>query len=203
MAPALGQGVNVAFRKIKPVWIVFAVAGVVITAAGLVHCQVLMSRGGALAVLEAEIQRTAQANVQAEQAIGDLSELRQSVRRFAMQVPPDSDLGPLLESIGTDLAADGVANREIVTKPTIPGQPVARIPFSLQYRGSFRGTILLLNRLQEGNLFTRVQRIVVEKGSPTEKESSTEGGKPLRVQIEFSTFARTAKELEAWANAEQ
>ena len=35
-----------------------------------------------------------------------------------------------------------------------------------------------------------------------ENESATDGDKPLRVQVEFSTFARTSKELEAWAQAE-
>ncbi|HEV2294628.1 MAG TPA: type 4a pilus biogenesis protein PilO [Tepidisphaeraceae bacterium] len=185
-----------ALKKIKPAWIAFAVAGVVITAAGLLHCQLLMSRGAALAVLKADVQRATQANVQAERAIRDLPELRQAVRRFARQVPSGADLGPLLESVG-DLAADGAPEREIVTKSTVPGHPVARIPFSLQYRGSFRGTITLLQRLQEGSLFTRVERIVIEKGP------NSDSVKPLRVQVDFSTFARTAKELEAWAQADQ
>lgn len=193
--------------KIKPAWIAFAIAFVVITAAGLLHVQLLTSRGAALAVLEADIDRVAQTNAQAEQAISDLPELRQAVQRFARQVPPDSDLSPLLESIGTDAAAHGMPlDREIATKPTIAGNPVARIPFSLQYRGSFRGTIALLKRLQEADLLTRVERIVVEKAATTTAAATTtttEGARPLKVQVEFSTFARTAKELEAWAHAPQ
>lgn len=187
---------HVALRRIKPVWIVFAVAGVVITAAGLMHLQLLTSRGTALAFVEAEIRRAEQANVVAEQAIRDLPELRRAVHQFAKQVVPDSDLSHLLESVGTDPAGNGAPEREIVTKPTVQGQPVARVPFSLQYRGSFRGTIALLDRLHHGELFTRVERIVVEKGS------SPAGDNSLRVQLDFSTFARTAKELETWAQSE-
>jgi hypothetical protein len=78
----------------------------------------------------------------------------------------------------------------------VAGQPVARVPFVLQYRGSFASTVTLLRRLQDGPLLTRVERVVVEN------ESTTDGDKPLRVTVEFSTFARTSKELEAWAQAE-
>ena len=185
-----------AFKKIKPVWIVFAVAGVVITAAGLVHLKVLSSRGNDLAALEADIHRTAQANIDAERLIRGLPELRQSARQFALKVPPEQ--GPLLESIGADLTADGAPEREIMTKPTIPGQPVARVPFSLQYRGTFGGTVGLLNRLQGGNRLTRVERIVVERTS-----TGNPNDKTLRVQVDFSTFSRTAKELEQWAQSDQ
>lgn len=194
--PGPERGVHVALKRIKPVWIVFAVAGVVITAAGLMHLQLLTSRGKALAVIAAEIRRTEQANVSSEQAIRDLPELRQAVHRFAKQVAPDSDMSHLLESVGTDPAGKGTPEREIVTKPTVAGQPVSRVPFSLQYRGSFRGTIALLDRLHHGELFTRVERIVVEKGASPAGENS------LRVQLDFSTFARSAKELEAWAHVE-
>jgi len=185
----------VALKKINPLWAVLAVAVIGISAAALLHHRMMSSRGAELAVVDAEIERTGQANARAEQSVRDLPELRQAVRRFANQVVPDSDLSPLIESLGADLAANGAPEREIVTKPTIPGYPVARIPFSLQYRGSFRGTISLLSRLQDGDLFTRVGRIVLEKGAG-------EGDKPLRVQVDFSTFARTSKELETWAQAE-
>jgi hypothetical protein len=189
--------VNVALKKIKPVWIVFAVAGVVITAAGLVHLKVLSSRGNDLAALEADIHRTAQANIDAERLIRDLPELRAAARRFALEVPPEQ--GPLLESIGADLTADGAPEREIMTKPTVAGQPVARVPFSLQYRGTFAGTVSLLNRLQDGERLTRVERIVVERSATGDANDR----KTLRVQVDFSTFARTAKELEQWAQLPQ
>jgi hypothetical protein len=43
---------------------------------------------------------------------------------------------------------------------------------------------------------TRVDRVVMERTSAGETLT------PLRVEIEFSTFSRTSKELESWANAE-
>ena len=101
----------------------------------------------------------------------------------------------LIGSAGADAGAPGVPEREIVSKPTVAGQPVARVPFVLQFRGSFASTITLLRRLEDGPLLTRVERVVMEN-------ESTDGDKPLRVQVEFSTFARTSKELETWAQAE-
>ena len=188
-----------ALKKIKPVWALTAAAMALMLAAAWGHHRLLSSRTVELASINGEIRSLASANAEAERALSDLPELRQSVRRFAMQVPPDSDLSPLLESVGSDLTPGAAPEREIVTKPTVAGQPVARVPFSLQYRGSFAGTVALLNRLHDGDLFTRVERIVLERSA----SASGEGNKPLRVLVDFSTFTRTSKELEAWAQAEQ
>ncbi len=185
-----------ALKQINPLWAVVVAAVIGVSAAALLHHRMLSSRDTELAAIDASIERTANANAQAEQLLGDVPELRQAARRFVAQVPPDSDLSSLLASVDADPAADGAPEREIVTKPTIAGQPVARIPFSLRYRGSFRGAISLLHRLQDGDLLTRVERIVLER-------SPNEGKKPLQVQVEFSTFARTSKELEKWAQVEQ
>lgn len=185
-----------AFKKINPLWGVAVVVVLSISAAAVLHHRMLSGRASELASIEAEVVRTVNANAQAEQSVSDLPELREDVRRFAKQVAPDAYLSTLLESVGADLADDGSPEREIVTKPTIPGQPVARIPFALQYRGTFRGTITLLQRLQDGELFTRVERITLERNGNKPR-------KPLRVHVDFSTFARTSKELETWAQAEQ
>jgi hypothetical protein len=187
----------VALNKIKPLWALTAVGIVLMIGAAIAHHRLLSSRAVELLTINDEIHRTANDNAAAERALSDLPGLRESVRRFAKQVPPDSDLSPLLESVGSDLTPGAAPEREIVTKPTIPGQPVARIPFSLQYRGSFSGTVALLDRLHNGSLFTRVERIVMERGT------GTEANHPLRVTVDFSTFARTSKELEAWAQVEQ
>ena len=186
-----------ALKKIKPVWAFTAAGIVLLLGAAFAHHQLLSSRTVELAAINDQVRSLANANAEAERAVSDLPELRQLVRRFAMQVPPDSDLSPLLESVGSDLTPGAAPEREIVTKPTIAGQPVARVPFSLQYRGSFAGTVALLNRLHDGDLFTRVERIILERSA------SVERNKPLRVQVDFSTFTRTSKELEAWAQAEQ
>ena len=186
-----------ALKKIKPTWILTAIGIVLMFGAGIAHHRLLSSRAVELLSIKDEIHRTLNSNAAAERAVSDLPALRESVRRFAKQVPLDSDLSPLLESVGSDLAPGAAPEREIVTKATIPGTPVARIPFSLQYRGSFVGTVALLNRLQQGELFARVERIVLER------TQSNEPNKPLRVQVDFSTFARTSKELEAWAQVEQ
>ena len=185
-----------ALKKIKPTWALTAGGIVLMFAAAIGHHRLLSSRAVELSTINDEIRRTASANAEAERAVGELASLRAAVRQFAKQVPPDSDLSPLLESVGSDLTPGAAPEREIVTKATIPGQPVSRIPFSLQYRGSFTGTVALLKRLHGGELFTRVERIVLER-SP-----SAEGQAPLKVQVDFSTFARTSKELEAWAHAE-
>ena len=190
-----------ALKKINPVWAVAAAVVIGVAAAAVAHRQALGSRADELAAVEAEIERTVTANAIAEHGLRDLPGLRESVRRFARQVPPDADLSRLLGSVGVEdgaAAPNGAPDREIVTKPTIPGQPVARIPFALQYRGSFRGTVSLLQRLHEGDLFTRVERIVLEKNTG----EATQQQQPLRVSIDFSTFARTSKELESWAQAE-
>lgn len=175
------------------------VAGVFVAAAvgAVVHWQMLGARRAALAALEAEVRRAAEANGTQSTAARELPDLKKSVARLARRVPPDPNLTALLGSAGTEGAgADGVPEREIQSKPTVAGQPVARVPFVLQYRGSFASTVTLLRRLQDGPLLTRVERVVVEN------ESTTDGDKPLRVTVEFSTFARTSKELEAWAQAE-
>ena len=172
-------------------------AGVVLAVlAGVVlHGYLVSSRKSALAAVEAEFDRLAEANVAGDRAVRDLPRLRSEVGRLARRVPPDTDLGPLLGSVGSD-ATGAAPEREIVSKPTVKGQPVARVPFQLQYRGSFASTLTLLRRLHDGPLLTQVERVVVES------EPAGEGDKPLRVQVEFSTFARTSKELEAWSQAE-
>jgi len=171
-----------------------AVAAVV--AGAVVHWQVLGTRRAALAALEAEVRQAADSGGAQSTAARELPGLQRSVARLARRVPPDPNLTTLIGSAGTEARPDGVPEREIVSKPTVAGQPVARVPFVLQYRGSFASTVTLLRRLQDGPVLTRVERVVMEN------ESATDGDKPLRVQVEFSTFARTSKELEAWAQAE-
>jgi hypothetical protein len=167
-----------------------------VVAGAVVHWQVLGTRRAALAALEAEVRQAADSGGAQSTAARDLPALRRSVARLARRVPPDPKLTTLIGSAGTEAGTDGVPEREIVSKPTVAGQPVARVPFVLQYRGSFASTVTLLRRLQDGPVLTRVERVVLEN------ESATDGDKPLRVQVEFSTFARTSKELEAWAQAE-
>jgi hypothetical protein len=101
-----------------------------------------------------------------------------------------------METLGEALNADGVVEREVLTKPTVAGQPVARVPFSVQYRGSFNGTIAMLKRMQEGQRLTRIDRVLLERSGGGEDLA------PLRVEVDFSTFARTSQELESWATAE-
>jgi Tfp pilus assembly protein PilO len=165
-------------------------------AGAAMHWHLLSSRRAAIAAVDAEARRVAQQNAATERAGRELPQLRATARRLARRVPPDPELGTLLGSVGTDASASGAPEREIVTRQTIPGQPVARVPFLLQYRGSFATTLTLLRRLQEVQQLTQVERLVIEN------ESTTDGDKPLRVQVEFSTFARTSKELEAWSQAE-
>jgi Tfp pilus assembly protein PilO len=173
-----------------------ALAALVALVAGAVrHWQALSTRRAALAALEAEVRQAADAGA-AQSAARELPVLQRSVARLARRVPRDPNLTTLIGSAGTETGADGVPEREIVSKPTVAGQPVARVPFVLQYRGSFASTVTLLRRLQDGPVLTRVERVVMEN------ESATDGDKPLRVVVEFSTFARTSKELEAWAQAE-
>jgi len=171
------------------------VAVVAIVGGAALHWRLVSTRKAALAALEADVRRADEANRAQSAAARDLPSLRKAVGRLARRVPPDPNLSSLLGSAGAEAGAPGVPEREIVSKPTIAGQPVARVPFVLQFRGSFASTVTLLKRLQDGPLLTRVERVVVEN-------ESTDGEKPLRVQVEFSTFARTSKELETWAQAE-
>jgi hypothetical protein len=173
-----------------------AVLALALIGGAVLHWRMLASRRADLAALEAEAARAADANGAESRATRDLPALRQAAARFARSVPPDPNLTSLLGSAGADAGQPGLPEREIVSRPTVAGQPVARVPFQLQYRGSFAGTLTLLQRLQDGPLLTRVERVVIEN------ESATDGDKPLRVQLEFSTFARTSKELAAWAQAE-
>ena len=184
-----------ALEKVKPLWVVAAIV-VVVAAGAYAHWQALGSRREQLAVIEMDLRAVEQTNAALEGATAQLRELRRDVESFARAVPPNSDLGPLMEAMGEALNSDGVVEREVLTKPTVAGQPVARVPFSLQYRGSFNGTIALLKRMQEGQRLTRVDRVLMERSGTGESDT------PLRVEIEFSTFSRTSQELETWANAE-
>ena len=173
-----------------------AVAAVLTIVGGAaMHWRLVSTRRAALATLEADVRQAVDSNGAQSAASRGIPALRKAIARFARRVPPDPNLTSLLGSAGADAGAPGVPEREIVSKPTVAGQPVARVPFVLQFRGSFASTITLLRRLEDGPLLTRVERVVVEN-------ESTDGEKPLRVQVEFSTFARTSKELETWAQAE-
>lgn len=184
------------FEKSRPIWFAAAAAVVVVAVAATAHWRMLSARGAQVAEVEASLRTAEEANAALEQATMQLPQLRRDVEVFAKAVPPNADLGPLMEAMGEALTQDGVNEREVLTRPTVAGQPVARVPFSVQYRGSFQGTIALLRRMQEGRRLTRVDRVVMERTSADQPVS------PLRVEIEFSTFSRTSQELESWANAE-
>lgn len=182
-------------EKVKPSWFVIAVA-VLVAAGAVAHWKVVDGRRAELAAVEVRLHDAEQANGALDHLTAQLPQLRRDVETFAKAVPPNADLGPLMEAMGDALNSDGVAEREVLTKPTVAGQPVARVPFSLQYRGSFNGTVALLKRMQEGHRLTRVDRVLMERTSAGDVMT------PLRVEIEFSTFSRTTQELESWANAE-
>ena len=187
---------NVALKNINPVWAGLVAVAVAIGAGVLLHSRALASRNQDLAAVNAEVASAVQANARGEELLRELPELREAVRRFARQMPADANLSPLIESVGVDPSVEGAPEREITTQATVAGALVARTPFSLRYRGSFRGTIALLHKLQEGELFARIERIVLERGA-------TDGqNRPLRVQVDFSTFARTSSELEKWAQVQ-
>jgi len=185
----------VALEKIKPVWLLAAVA-VLVACGAAAHWKAVGARRAAVDAVEADLRAAVQANSAMARATAQLPLLRRDVAAFVKQVPGNADLGPLMEAVGEALNADGVVEREVLTRPTVAGQPVARVPFSVQYRGSFDGTIALLKRMQEGPRLTRIDRVLMERSGGSDEHA------PLRVEVEFSTFARTSQELESWATAE-
>ena len=182
-------------EKLKLSWIMAAVA-VLVAGGAVLHYKVLADLRVEVAAVEAQLRDAEQTTVALQALTAQLPQLRHQVTDFAKAVPPTADLGPLMEAMGDALNSDGVAEREVLTKPTVAGQPVARIPFSLQYRGSFNGTVALLKRMHEGQRLIHVDRVVMERTGAGENLT------PLRVEIEFSTFSRTTQELESWANAQ-
>src|SRR5688572_33053271 len=107
----------VVLEKLKPSWFAAAVA-LVVACGAFAHWRVVSDRRAELAVVVAQVRDAEQTNVALEALTAQLPQLRREVCTFAKAVPPNADLGPLMEAMGEALNSDGVAEREVVTKPT-------------------------------------------------------------------------------------
>ena len=109
------------------------------------------------------------------------------VATFDRAVPVKAGLGPLLERLSCDLAAESVVVRQLQANTVIEGDEVDRIPITLQFEGPFPSLFRLLQRFESDARILRIDRIDVSS-------STGEPGATLVIDVEMSTFARRAQE---------
>jgi Tfp pilus assembly protein PilO len=163
-----------------------------VSAAG--HVRALSSHRATLAALQEEAQRLSAQNA-ATNIDDDRDELRRQTRQFTDEVPLSSDLSSMLERLGQELDQGVALEREISTRPVVEGKDLAQIPVVVKFRGSFDQAFAVLRHIESSPRMTRLDRMLLE-------QPAGEGDRALKVEVEFSTFARVGKEAASWAAAE-
>ena len=172
--------------------ILLAVAAVAAAAGGYGHYRAVAARNERLRVLAAETEQARRAAESASALLADDAAARRGLRQLAHRVPAGGDVSDLLTEISVALADGEVSQREVVTQPTVGGRPFSRVPLSLRLNCSFDQAFKLLGRIEGARRLTRVERLTISG-------SGADPTKPLRVEIEVSTFARDAEETATWA----
>jgi hypothetical protein len=121
--------------------------------------------------------------------------LRAEYKRFCDRVPFQPDIGQMLEEVGRDVVGSTAAEREILTKPTVPGFPLNRAPVLLKFKGSAEQAFALIRKIEGDGRLTRIDRVLLEQAAP-----GTD--KPLTVLVEFSVFSRASEEALTWSSEE-
>jgi Tfp pilus assembly protein PilO len=181
-------------RGTQRTFVIVITAALAVVGAGLVHYRAVSGLGNDLDRLERELS-SMQAMEGTERATAGLSELRHAAAQFVNMVPDSTDLSGMLEELGRELDQGEALDREVATRPTIGGLDLSRIPVAIHFRGSFGQAFAVLKHVESSRRLTRLDRMLLER-PPGDVQ------RPLKVEIEFSTFARTGKEAAAWAAAE-
>ena len=172
-----------------------AAAAAVVIVGAWVHYALLSAKKARLHVLQTKVADVRAINVVSARLPDEVAYARQELKHVALRVPADAEVGGLLQHIGAALNECNMADREVITRPTVAGRPFSRIPLSLRLRGSFHDMFKLLGRIEQAGRAARIDRLVVET-------SSEQRDGPLRVEIDLSTYSRHPQEAAAWAALE-
>jgi len=157
--------------------------------AATLHYRCLTADLARLRAIQAEVVKAADANASARAVAPELPELQAVRQRSARRVPPDANLGPLLEALSQFLSHLGVVPEELLTQPTVEGKRYNQLPVSLRFRGDFIQTYEVLKHLRGSERLIRVDKLKIDDPG--------DGAGP-RVQIDLSTFAGTTEGNRAW-----
>lgn len=137
--------------------------------------------------LEQQLQDILPASGAEEEATESRPEADLTTAEIDIAVPFNSELGALLEKLSGDVAAESVVVRQLEAKSVVEGSDFNRIPITLRFEGSFEALFGLLQRIETTPRIIRVDELDIRGGSP-------EFDLPLVVDIQLSTFFRTAEE---------
>ena len=174
---------------------VLAAAAAAVLAGAWTHYALVSTRKARLQAVQAKVADARAINVHSARRPAEVARAREELKHVAHRVPRDSEVGGLLQHIGAALNECNMADREVITQPTVPGRPFSRIPLSLRLRGSFHDVFKLVGRIEQAGRAARVDRLVLET-------SSDHRSGPLRVEIDLSTYSRHPQEAAAWAALE-
>jgi Tfp pilus assembly protein PilO len=172
-----------------------ATAAAVVLAGAWTHYALLSAKRTRLQALQSKLADARSVTMVSARLPGEVALAREELREVARRVPSDGEVGGLLQHIGAAMNECNMAEREVVTHPTVAGSPFARIPLSLRLRGSFQDVFKLLGRIEQAGRAAHIDRLVVET-------SSEQRNAPLRVEIDLSTYSRHPEEAAAWAALE-
>ena len=142
-----------------------------------------------LRALKAEVVKAAELNASARAVAQKLPELQGIRQRSARRVPPDANLGPMLEALSQFLSRLGLVPEELLTQSTVEGKRYNQFPVSLRFRGNFIQTYEVLKHLRRSERLIRVEKLKIDDPG--------DGSGP-RVQIDLSAFAGTTEGNRAW-----
>jgi hypothetical protein len=104
-----------------------------------------------------------------------------------VSLPRAPDLGPLLQQLAEDLAAESLEIRQLQARAVVSGVDFNRIPVIVQFAGPYAACLRFLARLEVQERIVRIDRIDIAS-------TSTKPGQPLLVDIELSTFCQPGGE---------
>jgi Tfp pilus assembly protein PilO len=155
------------------------VIGVLLAAVGVATAVVYVPQQRKLRALQAEISReklklaeTAKQTAAVPQLIRQVDQMKKRYSNFGRRLPQQRELGGFLREISENLAQERLADQTIEPGSPTRAELFHTLPIVMRFHGSYLSLASFLQRLDEMERLTRVQRLVI-RGSNTATAEST------------------------------
>lgn len=101
-------------------------------------------------------------------------------------IPPQMDLGALLEDMSETLSVDSIVIEEMRANTVVRGADFARIPLTLRFEGSYEAFFDFVRRAERGDRLIRFDHLEVT-GHPAPGEETP----MVQVTVELSAFSES------------
>jgi Tfp pilus assembly protein PilO len=155
-------------QAFKESWVVLAILAAMVLGATVV---VYLPQGRELEGIKSEIAQTqidietdAQQVASVPALVRQIETMRNQYKDFDRKLPKRKDLGEFLRQINGSIASENLTNQLIE-----PGNPVKEelfhtLPIIMRFKGSYMSMASFLNRIDNMERLTRVQKLVISTG---------------------------------------